>query len=245
MLASFVIGIPQVSGRLRSRRPGWLWVAATLAVALACLVGAASAQARLAQLDPTFGHGGIVQTGVGVVPIRVDVLPDRSILALTEVSAGGHEAIGLARYLPDGSLDHAFGKQGIVTTRVADGVGPDSMTLAPGGKILVVGTAFTGPNGSVDAVAMARYRANGSLDPTFGSKGVVVQSSPSIGREGTSVLVQPDGKILVGGWNQGFMVARYRPTARASIRPSTELAWPGFRTISAGAARRARMAPIA
>jgi uncharacterized delta-60 repeat protein len=216
VLASFVIGIPQVSGRLRSRSPGWLSVAATLAVAIADLLGAGSAQARLAQLDPSFGHGGIVTTAFVGYPADVIVLPDRSLLVLMSPADVAHDEIALARYLPNGSLDKSFGTRGFVTTQFGDGISPSAMTLGPGGKILVVGTGFIGPeNHTTDVVTLVRYDSNGSLDRTFGSDGIVAQSSPSIGREGTSVLVEPHGSILVGGWNQGFMVARYTANGKS------------------------------
>src|SRR4051812_4671717 len=55
----------------------------------------------------------------------------------------------------------------------------------------------------------------GLLDPTFGSGGVVTSSFSTRFDIAEDVLVQPDGKIVAGGWsNQGrtsydFLVARY------------------------------------
>ena len=51
---------------------------------------------------------------------------------------------------------------------------------------------------------MARLKTDGSMDTTFGSSGTTklgagrLWSTPT---HGSSVLIQPDGKILVTGWN--------------------------------------------
>jgi uncharacterized delta-60 repeat protein len=63
--------------------------------------------------------------------------------------------------------------------------------------LLVLGTALAAP---------------GDLDPSFGSGGTV---ETAIGAESvaTGIAIQPDGKILVGGWShpeKGFALARYR-----------------------------------
>jgi uncharacterized delta-60 repeat protein len=180
------------------------WVFRLAAPALVLIAMAPVAQGRLAQLDPTFGHRGIDQLGPTGFPAGVTILRNGSILVL-ESTASNHEATKLARYLPDGSLDRSFGSHGAVITHIGDGSFPREMIVLPGGKILVVGTAFVG---STDFITLIRYRPDGSLDRSFATKGVL-RAPAALGREGTSVLVQPDGKIVVGGWNQGFMLARY------------------------------------
>jgi uncharacterized delta-60 repeat protein len=187
------------------QRPRPLLQHAIAFMAAVCILGVPAAQARLAELDPSFGQGGIVQTGERGFPSRVLVEPDGSFLVLMTLFTTP-ERVGIARFLADGSLDHSFGSNGVATTAISDGVSGEGMTLASDSKILVVGTSFVGSN---TYVTLLRYRANGSLDSSFGQNGIVQQSSPSIGREGRSVLVQSDRKILVGGWSQGFMVARY------------------------------------
>ena len=123
---------------------------------------------------------------------------------MLESTAGTPEATELARYRPDGSIDRSFGSHGVAITHIGDGSFPSQLLPLPSGKILVAGTAFVG---STDMITLIRYRADGSLDRSFASEGVL--QAPALGRDGTSVLVQHDGKIVVGGWNQGFMLARY------------------------------------
>jgi uncharacterized delta-60 repeat protein len=174
------------------------------APAIVLMAAAPIAHGRLAQLDPTFGRRGIDQLGATGFPSAVSVLRNGSILVL-ESTASTRAATELARYRPDGSIDRSFGSHGVAITHIGDGSFPSRILPLPGGKILVVGTAFVG---STDMITLIRYRADGSLDRSFASEGVL-QAPPALGREGTSVLVQPDGKIVIGGWNQGFMLVRY------------------------------------
>jgi uncharacterized delta-60 repeat protein len=85
-----------------------------------------------------------------------------------------------------GSLDAAFGTNGVTVTSVtgANGI-VDSILLQGDGKILV----FVGNR------AVLRYTTSGVLDTTFGSNGMTVLSTPI----GGSLAVQPDGEILIGG----------------------------------------------
>jgi uncharacterized delta-60 repeat protein len=98
-----------------------------------------------------------------------------------------------------GGLDAAFGGDGMVTTPVSttNDYG-SSLTLQPDGKVIVGGTVG---NGDFYDFALARYNADGSLDPTFGFEGKVTTSiRPSLDL-GYSVALQADGKILVAGYS--------------------------------------------
>jgi uncharacterized delta-60 repeat protein len=56
---------------------------------------------------------------------------------------------------------------------------------------------------------------DGSLDATFGGDGVVITSFESNNAVGQAVVVQPDGKIVVGGYviadTLAFALRRYLP----------------------------------
>jgi uncharacterized delta-60 repeat protein len=103
-------------------------------------------------------------------------------------SLGGQTRAGLARLNADGTLDGAFNpglsySSGIPTAR--------SLALQADGKI-VLGGSFDAVGGQARN-CLARLNANGSLDTDF---------SPALGAaysSASSVLLQPDGKILVGG----------------------------------------------
>ncbi len=138
----------------------------------------------------------------------------------------------LVRYTASGDLDTSFGGgDGIVTTMIGPGsVGWGaangealSVALQPDGRILVAGYSPE-PNDSFPVrgdLALVRYTASGDLDTTFGGgDGIVtthlLPSSFSYDR-GSSVTIQPDGRIVVAGfsfnWSKDtdydFAVVRY------------------------------------
>jgi uncharacterized delta-60 repeat protein len=163
-------------------------------VVVTALPGAAGAAPG--DLDPSFDGDGIVTTVVGGGGAEaLAILPNGKIVA-----AGG----GLARYLPDGSLDSVFDGDGKVTT--GGGVG---VAIQSNGRIVTAG-------GGAD-FQVARYRRDGSLDPTFGGDGTVTTDLGSED-EAWDVVVQTDGKIVVAGVSLvidglagDFAVVRYNP----------------------------------
>jgi uncharacterized delta-60 repeat protein len=160
------------------------------------------------QLDQSFGDHGIVRTHFAMQGVRSDdfltgvvVQPDGNIVAagtIHTVRAGGD--IGMARYLPDGSLDPTFGNGGIVDTAYNfDGGSPlpanvDAVLLQPDGKIIVAGSQLDRlivP--TYDWFAAARFLPDGSFDnsdkdPTdpFGPTGSGSVVTPFVNSHGTS-----------------------------------------------------------
>lgn len=101
----------------------------------------------------------------------------------------------LARYNSDGSLDSSFGSAGKVSTDFFGNLDiAVAVALQSDGKIIASGQVFDAPGNNI-LFGLARYNSNGSLDSTFGSGGKVTGG----GRIATSLLIQPDGKIVVGG----------------------------------------------
>jgi uncharacterized delta-60 repeat protein len=60
---------------------------------------------------------------------------------------------------------------------------------------------------------LVRYQSNGSLDPTFGTAGTVVTDFSNGSDIAVGALVQPDGRIVVGGFTDELVsaFARYLP----------------------------------
>lgn len=98
---------------------------------------------------------------------RVSVQKDGKILVAGSPSDSSCQGFIVTRYTADGSLDSTFGKEGRVTTMIGNGRGAaHALAIQPDGKIVVAGNSDGG-------FALARYRSNGSLDPTFGKNGMV------------------------------------------------------------------------
>ena len=78
---------------------------------------------------------------------------------------------------------------------------------------MAAGGVSAGPIGV--NIALARYNANGSLDPTFGDGGKVVTDLQSHFHLASAIVIQPDGKLVVSGSTRqlgsypDFLVARY------------------------------------
>ncbi len=105
----------------------------------------------------------------------------------------------VARYLPDGSRDLAFGNGGYVTTDLGT-INDKSLAIAlqPDSKIVIAGT-YSGSTYSGNAVV--RYTADGKLDSSFGKDGIFKYSRINHEYYSAPVAVQslPNGKILVAG----------------------------------------------
>lgn len=170
-------------------------------------------------LDPTFGSAGIVTTAVGSGTLASAVLAnfglalqsDGKVVIAGEGTVRGRHEFALARYRPDGSLDRTFGVGGKVLTRIgSDGAFANALAIQPDGKLVAAGSG-------VDFL-LARYKPDGSLDPTFGSAGTV---TTPIGddAEAYALVIQPDGKLVAAGTSLNditlvFAVARYKPNGR-------------------------------
>ncbi|WP_139294955.1 DUF4347 domain-containing protein, partial [Planktothrix tepida] len=171
-------------------------------------------------LDTSFGGGdGIVTTPVGTVDAygwSVAVQGDGKILVAGYSYNSTNSDITLVRYNGDGTPDSLFGGgNGIVTTPVgAAGDEGWSVAVQGDGKILVAGYSYGFNNNNTD-FALVRYNANGTLDTSFDTDGIVTTAVGSSYDLGRSVAVQADGKILVAGNsfndsnNNDFALVRY------------------------------------
>ena len=175
------------------------------------------------ELDPSFSDDGIAYTAPALIGAAYDVEIDRRgrIVACGESRGSQHVSVfGLARYLPDGSLDERFGTGGTVRTPFgADRpAGASALEIQPDGKIVLTGTSFSGPfEDSEQRFALARYRKSGRLDRRFGNNGRVVSGfRRSVDEEdfGEAVALQRNGRIVAGGSsnlgaNRDFGLIRY------------------------------------
>jgi len=141
-----------------------------------------------------------------------------SAVTLALFALAGVAFAGLAHAAP-GGLDPSFGTGGRVVTdfNLSTDIA-NAVALQADGKLVVVGTTYTNNDFSGEDFAIARYNADGSLDASFGTNGRVTTDFPGFAAVASSVLVQPDGKILVAGGAYPLFVflgnmelARYNP----------------------------------
>ena len=133
---------------------------------------------------PSFGTIGTVTTSLvgpeGDSPANALLLqPDGKLVAVGDSDPSFEDvpesfaraSIALVRYTPDGSHDLSFGNGGVVTTSIPGGYAfGNAAVLQPDGKIVVAG--YYWPQGP-RVFALVRYNPDGSLDPTFGTNGIV------------------------------------------------------------------------
>jgi len=176
------------------------------------------AQTQSGTLDASFGTGGKVITDFGGsndLVSSVAVQPDGNIVAAGQANVVRGYGFALARYTSSGTLDASFGAGGIVTTdfgildqgfSVAYAA---SLAVQPDGRMVAAGRAYI--NGGFHS-GLAGYNSDGTLDASFGTGGKVTADfqGPYDSDQFTSVVVQPDGKIVaaVGGLGD-FTLVRY------------------------------------
>lgn len=183
-----------------------------------------SSNITLARLNPdgsfdnTFGAGGKISIDVA----RIDQVFDAGLSADGKILLAGATTVGnsldflLMQLTSEGERDASFGNNGVVTVDFS-GRNDTAFALAiqPDGKIILAGTTGTYYDPIAD-FALVRFLPDGSLDSSFGSGQVRTQVSIWNKDVAKSVVVQPDGKIIAGGY--AFMstpddavLVRYNP----------------------------------
>ena len=105
----------------------------------------------------------------------------------------------VARFDKNGNLDNSFGIGGKVITLIGSSrSGIEDIAIQQNdNKIVATGYSF---NGDLFQFTTVRYNQNGSLDNSFGNNGIVITPVNNFSSEPNSVVIQNDGKILVGGY---------------------------------------------
>ncbi len=171
-------------------------------------------------LDTTFGSGGRVSTPVGDIGQgqAVVIQPNGGIVTAGSRQIGTASDFALTLHHPDGTLDTSFGQGGIAITDFggAEDKALDA-ALTPDGGIVAVGEAD--PKGFLKSdFGIARYNADGTLDTSFGTGGIVTTDIRGDADLAEAVAVQPDGEIVVAGLAAtvagsitDFALVRYNP----------------------------------
>jgi uncharacterized delta-60 repeat protein len=171
-------------------------------------------------VDESYGNGGVVIVefpGVVAQANAVLVEPGGEAI-LAGGSLQGSPEVLLARLLADGSLDPRFGSDGRVITPLANAEGAQgAVAIARHGTTRFIVGASTMVSGQL-GFAVLGYRADGTLDASFGVDGIATALPAPGGAALQALAVQPDGKIVaVGGGtdaegNATFVAARFTPT---------------------------------
>lgn len=173
--------------------------------------------------DTSFGVNGKVETRFpshyfpSSDPADIALMPDGRIVvvgtAWDEFAPGVGAGVGIARYLPNGSLDTSFDGDGILSGIYWGQFGNllksgyygsqtvRAVLVDDQGRLLVVTTASVG-NQSLDsttALQLFRLHADGSLDTSFGDQGVSANTVQGEYWNFGSAILLRDGSIIAGG----------------------------------------------
>lgn len=154
------------------------------------------------RLDPAFDADGKVLARFGSRSKAFDIAigPGDTIIIAGNVPDGG-----LARFRPDGTVDNSFGSGGTVKHQLGSFHSPPlrHLDVDSKGRIVVAGTARERGASSIDRRwLVARYLADGSLDPQFGAGKGWVSFNVRGGNFDvvTDMVVDSADEIVLVGW---------------------------------------------
>jgi uncharacterized delta-60 repeat protein len=173
-------------------------------------------------VDSSFGsnRNGIVTTPVGDghdEANSVAIQKDGKIILGGYSDIASHEVFAMVRYKQDGTIDSSFGinSNGIVATPIGISANIKSVQISNNGKIIAAGYSN---DGNSTKFAVACYNPDGSLDNNFRTNGIVTTLVGEAMSVANAAVVQPDGKIILGGYysngdetDYDFAMVRYNP----------------------------------
>lgn len=171
----------------------------------------------LGQPDAGFTPAPLLSAGGPETVSDLAVLPDGRLVVVLDTFVGPattpehDDAFTVARLQPSGALDVVFE---LALFGAGANATPNAVALQ-GNKVVVAGSV----NGDF---AVARWNADGTLDPTFSGDGKVVTDLGATD-SANAVAVQPDGKVVAAGQSGGNVaLVRYGTTSTATtVAPPT------------------------
>jgi uncharacterized delta-60 repeat protein len=150
-------------------------------------------------LDPGWNTSGIVTTDVGGQndeAYSVALQTDGKIVVCGTAYSGSDHDYAFVRYTTAGFVDGSFNSGGKVVLPMGGDQFAFAVTMQADQKIVAAGSTST--SGHADA-GLLRLLANGTLDSSFGSTGLVTIPISGNNNHGNAVAVQGDGRIVLAG----------------------------------------------
>ncbi len=154
-------------------------------------------------LDAGFGTGGLAVIGLANHAINgyAAVLQSDGAIVIAgqaRPNTGSYQDTAIARLLPNGAVDTAYGMSGIRRVNLSSG-NDDYATdavLMPDGKVVL--SLFHGPNGTRD-FTLARFTSTGELDASFNGTGLRSSSLGAANDVARHLALDASGKIIAAG----------------------------------------------
>ncbi|HRH47147.1 MAG TPA: T9SS type A sorting domain-containing protein [Panacibacter sp.] len=165
-------------------------------------------KAQTGVIDSLFGKNGLVLTKIlksrDDISQAIALTPNgKIIVAGNSFNIVGYSDVGIVRYKSSGTIDKTFGTNGVLNVKDAF---CNKIAIQPDGKIVMAGDVAVG---SQLAFKVWRFTANGGIDSSFGTNGTVTVLPPNGYAICYSVALQPDGKIVVGGYDGSFYASLF------------------------------------
>jgi len=154
-------------------------------------------------LDSTFGVNGILITTIGEISDMaqsVKIQDDGKIVvagsSIYKEGFNKRPEVIIIRYTANGEMDKTFGIDGVVVSLV-NLFSSASEVILDSSKILVSGSTY---DGITEKFLLLKFNEEGVRDSIFGTDGVVTKSIGDNKSIATSLVLQPDHKILEIGY---------------------------------------------
>ena len=152
-------------------------------------------------IDTSYGSNGIARvrpdsTGLNTIT-AMKIQPDGKLLICGMESGAGKNRPYVVRFLTNGKIDTNFANNGIYQyIGFPNDASPTAIAVQSDNRIVFCGQYKTDYN----RLFLIRLRENGAPDNSFGLNGLVTNRIGLSDDCPTSVLILPDGKILIGGY---------------------------------------------
>ncbi len=164
--------------------------------------------------DNSFGTVGRLTLANLALGEALALQADGRIVIAGSAPVGGRSAFAVMRLGGNGAIELSFGSSGLATA--AFSIEDDfarAVLVQADGRIVVAGQSSNRINPDF---AVARFAANGAPDASFGSAGKLTTDFFGSFDGAENVAVQPDGKIVVGGFarngtSTGYGLVRILP----------------------------------
>jgi len=154
-------------------------------------------------LDTSYGSNGSVKLAFdpsrNFSPNAIALQADGKLLITGSFGVKDNSGFPIIRLNTDGSFDNSFSQDGIYTKLMgstANSAIAESMAVTPDGLILVGGTS---PTFAGNVMTILGVTPTGATDGSFGAFGTA-KIPFTIYASARKLIIQPDGKILAGGY---------------------------------------------
>lgn len=164
-----------------------------------------SANGQVGALDSNFNEKGWTSVDFAYGNFNMEfgckvLIQENGSYIMAFAASSNHPYTILARYLPDGSLDKSFGRNGF-----SDYLHffPQKAAFQSNGKIIVAGYQYDLSPSQNKNFAVARFNQDGSTDSSFGDNGLTLSNSGKTDLPfmdyPLDMVLQNDGKIIIAG----------------------------------------------